>query len=296
MIKIIKYLLSPLISLVVLAFLISKFDVKELQMIFQNSNAVILIITTAVFFITTPALSALRWKTILKTINCEISFYEAIKFYLASLPLAKITPANSGDFIRTYYLRKKLEPSLNAGGIILERMLDFFILAMFALFFGITTNNKTAMAAGALFIIVITGFLFFGKKINIAKIEKILYIFRIISKHPTAMAIAASYTILLWFVIISYIKFIFIAIGANISFWSILAIQPVVIFFSLAPFTISGIGVRESAMVFLYAGLASDQTVFLTGLTYSLFGGICLPAIGIPFLYNQFKFAKNHGK
>ena len=296
MVKIIKYLFSALMSLTVLIFLIIKFDVRELQIIFQNSNIAILIVATIIFFIATPSLSALRWKTILKTMNCKINFYEAIKLYLASLPLAKITPANSGDFIRAYYLRKKLTPNLNIGVIILERMMDFFILAIFALFFGIITNNQTAVIIGILFIITILCFLFFGKKINITKIKKITHAFEIILADSKTIIIAMGYTILLWFVIIIYIKLIFIAMGNNISFWSILTIQPIVIFFSLVPFTVSGIGVRESAMVFFYSGLASDQIIFLTGLTYSLFGGICLPIIGIPFLYNQFKFAKNNEK
>lgn len=292
----IKYLLSPTISLIILFFLIHNLKIDNFQTIFKNSNPTILIMATAILFIAVPSLSALRWKMILKKLDCELKFSEAIKLYMANLPLAKISPASSGDLMRAYFSKEKIKPSLNIGVIIFERMLDFFILAIFATVFGAITGNKIAVITGIVTSACLIILFVLGNKIKIEKVKNFLQIFKTILKHPYTLAMAICCTLLLWFVIIGYIKLIFLALGTNITFTQILATQPLIIFLSLAPISLSGIGIRESAMVLFYAGLAPEQTIFIVGLTYSLFGGIILPIFGIPFLYNQFKIKKTYGK
>lgn len=292
----IKQLITPIISLALLFFLFHDLNITSLEKIFQNSNPIILILATIILFIAVPSLSALRWKIILKKLDCDIQFIEAHKLYMANLPLAKISPASSGDLMRAYYLKEKIKPSMNIGGIIFERMLDFFVLANFALIFGILSHNKIAIITGISIIIFLITLFILGNKLKIEKIKNFLYIFKIILKQPKTLGIAIFCTLSLWFVIIGYIKLIFLALGADLAFTQILATQPIIIFLSLVPISLSGIGIRESAMVFFYAGLAPEQTIFMTGLAYSLFGGIILPVLGIPFLYNQFKIKKTYGK
>ncbi|HAM88375.1 MAG: hypothetical protein US83_C0005G0010 [Candidatus Falkowbacteria bacterium GW2011_GWC2_38_22] len=292
----IKQLITPIISLALLIFLFHDLNITSLEKIFQNSNPIILILATIILFVAVPTLSALRWKIILKKLDCDIQFIEALKLYMANLPLAKISPASSGDLMRAYYLKEKIKPSMNIGGIIFERMLDFFVLANFALFFGILSHNKIAIITGISIIIFLITLFVLGSKLKIEKIKNFLYIFKIILKRPKNLGIAIFCTLSLWFVIIGYIKLIFLALGVDLVFTQILATQPIIIFLSLVPISLSGIGIRESAMVFFYAGLAPEQTIFMTGLAYSLFGGIILPVLGIPFLYNQFKIKKTYGK
>src|SRR3989339_786413 len=290
----IKQLITPIISLALLIFLFHDLNITSLEKIFQNSNPIILILATIILFVAVPTLSALRWKIILKKLDCDIQFIEALKLYMANLPLAKISPASSGDLMRAYYLKEKIKPSMNIGGIIFERMLDFFVLANFALFFGILSHNKIAIITGISIIIFLITLFVLGSKLKIEKIKNFLYIFKIILKRPKNLGIAIFCTLSLWFVIIGYIKLIFLALGVDLVFTQILATQPIIIFLSLVPISLSGIGIRESAMVFFYAGLAPEQTIFMTGLAYSLFGGIILPVLGIPFLYNQFKIKKTY--
>lgn len=291
-----KYFLSPMVSMLVLFLLIHNVRIDNIQKILQNTNFAILFFATLILFVATPALSALRWKIILKKLDCEINYQDAISLYMASLPLAKISPASSGDLIRAYYLKEKIKPSLSIGGIIFERMLDFFVLGVFAITFGIIRGEKISIITGMSVVIGIIILFTLGNKIKIEKIKNFLQIYKIILKNINTIILAIGCTLLLWFVIIGYIKLIFLALGTSLDFTQILATQPLIIFLSLLPISLSGIGVRESAMVFLYAGLAPEQTIFIVGLTYSIFGGIILPILGIPFLYNQIKIKKAYGK
>ncbi|MGC9329636.1 MAG: lysylphosphatidylglycerol synthase transmembrane domain-containing protein, partial [Candidatus Hinthialibacter sp.] len=74
------------------------------------------------------------------------------------------------------------------------------------------------------------------------------------------------------------------AFQADVPIFYIAAALPIAIFIGLIPVTISGMGTRDSAMIFLFQQYAPYETNLAVGILYSIFGYWLLAVLGIPFM------------
>ncbi len=293
--KYFRILIALTITLSILIFLILKINPGQLLELYHHSHKGLLILTS-IILLSSPLIMVLRWKTVLNVLGLKAGFIETAKIYFANYPLSKITPSNSGDIVRAFYLGDRFSASKQLGGVLAERLFDIAALSLFSLIGAIATNLKPViwLASGA----ILTIFIFFliapKIKTNLKakwnkRIEDFFYFFKILIHNPRALVLIAAYTLFVWLIIFIHIKLSFLAFNSSVPFFSIISIQPIVVFVGLLPFTLAGLGAREPAMILLFANFAPAATSLAVGLTYSFVGQILASIICLPFLYLAWK-------
>ncbi len=289
-----KFLLPFFVTFVILFLIFSRIDYGEIEKVFVKSDKGVILLAIAVFFLNL-LVPALRWKSIMKLMGYNIEYKTVLKNYLANIPLAKVSPLNSGDLARAFYLKDEMPIGKNIGVVFLENCVDILTLALLTMVSGLLLKIKVAIIAGTviflptlLFVLLLP---FLAKKLPL-KSEKWkkrltdLTSAVTLLKKPCSVFLIGFYTFLMWFMALICFKIIFYAYGINLSFAEVLARQPIAIFFGLLPITISGVGIRESTMLFLYRNLAAAPVILATGLTYSFLTIVALPLLCLPLLFS----------
>jgi len=301
MLKKIRIFIAPAITLLALYIIFKNLDILSVLDIVKNSNKPVLIFSTIIALILFTTLLSLRLKETMSILGCNLRFKEAMNIYLAILPASKLSPANTGDFIRSYYFKDKVLPSIVAGGVFFERIIDVLIISIMAMISGILLWLKLPFLLGGVGILLTLIFFFVlkkgfflkndgsrGKSKLAEKLFNISVVFNASLKNKKGLIKILLYTVLSWSATMLYIKFIFYALGNSVSLLHITAFQPVVSYASLIP-TISGVGVRESAMLFFYGDIASGPIILSAGLIFSFFNIAIWPLTGLPFMHKIIK-------
>ena len=80
-----------------------------------------------------PVISSKKWQSVLSAMDYQISFKESFCIVMGALPVSVITPARSGDLIRSYYLKNKIPMSQTIGAVVAERIIDILIFCSFTM-------------------------------------------------------------------------------------------------------------------------------------------------------------------
>jgi len=297
--KYIRFFTLIAIAAGILVVLFSRVEIQEVYGVFDKSDKVMLIALMGILVIV-HFFNALRWRVMLKVVECEVSVRTATRLFFANMPLAKIVPFYGGEFLRTYYLKDKLSITRHAGVIFAGMALDFLVLAALSLLGGLMLGIKfiylfglfTSSALIVSFVLLAILKQRLPLKLR-GRVDNFLYIFRLTAKQPRTLAEITALTLAGWFLIFLYIKLTFSVLSASVGLLSIFAFQPVVILISLLPITIWGIGTRETVMIFLFSGLAQEPVIFAVGLTYSFMGGVLLPILFLPLAYKIWRELKH---
>ena len=308
MFKKIRIFIAPAITLLALYIIFKNLDIVPVLNIIKSSKKTVFIFSTIIALILTIIFPAYRLKETMTILGCNLRFKDILKIYLAILPASKLSPANAGDFIRSYYFKDRILPSVVAGGVFFERVIDVLIISIMAMISGALLWLKLPFLLGTAGIAVTLIFFFLlkkglfiknngiGRKGKVAeKLFNISIVFNASLKNKPTILKILLYTTLSWLTTMFYIKSIFYALGGNVSLLSITAFQPVVSYTSLIP-TISGVGVRESAMLFFYGGIAPAPIILSVGLILSFFNIALLPLTGLPLMHKIIKNTPNGQK
>ena len=306
MLKKIKIFIAPAITLLALYVIFKNLDVLSVLDIFKNSNKSILIISSMLTLILVIFFLSLRLKETMTILGCNLKYKEILKIYLAILPASKLSPANAGDFIRSYYFKDKVPPSIMAGTVFFERLIDILVISAMAIISGVIIKSKLSFLLGGLGFLMSLAFFFLfkkgfflknkgtGEKWKIFdKLSKFSVIFNLSMKNKKSFLKILLYTFLSWLSVMFYIALIFYALGSKVPILSITAFQPIVSYASFIPITISGIGARESVMLFLYGKMVPAPIILSAGLIFSLFTAFLMPLTGLPLMHKIIKKKQN---
>jgi uncharacterized protein (TIRG00374 family) len=237
---------------------------------------------------------ARRWWLILETEGFRIPFKRTLRVFLANLPIAKITPGYTGDFFRIFFLRKEVPAHSHAGIIIFEALLDILILGALSAIGAILLRQSdylgisVAIVMAVLFIIYIIPRVLTDVKLLLRYRKKIVattQIFQRVLATPSKFTRVFVISIAISFFTQLYIFLLFRAFGSEVTLLDIIIRQPLVTVITLIPISFWGLGVRESAMLLLYSGLASEATIVSVGLLSTLLSSILFPLFCIPFTF-----------
>ncbi len=242
----------------------------------------------------THVISTKRWQSALLTVGYKINFKKLFILFLANFPISKISPSYSGDFLRAYTLKNSVPVNESAAIILLEGLMDVFVLSVLVFLGGILNNMPIMIIFSTLIIILIFLFIKIGPilisrlPVNFKYKNRLVIffnVFKIILRTPKQFFPVVGYTVLMWLSMLLSIKLLFSAFSADIPFYLVVALQPISIFISLLPITISGVGTREAIMIFLFADLASQNIILATGLFYSFLSVVFWPILLAPITY-----------
>ena len=294
---------SVLVTASVLTILFSTIEFSAIAAAFLKSNKILLMSAILLFFCI-PFICARRWQKLLELLSYDLPYKKCLCLYLASIPLSKISPANLGDLSKAYYLKEEIPVSKNAGAILAESFLDVLVLLILVLVGSLISKMKSFLfidLAGLFFVLLF--FIFVAKfRLNRAKnwqgrLENFFDIFKKLAGRPLYFLSVMFYSFLIWLSGLIFVKICFVSLGGSVPTSSLVIFQPMVALISLLPVTISGIGVRETSMLYFYSNFSAAPIILSVGLLYSLISGVILPALCLPFMWralkNKAKITKN---
>ncbi len=229
-----------------------------------------------------------RWYTISRYGKMGFPFLEGLLIYIAGFGLGIVTPGRVGEFIKINYMRNEgwaLWPSFFS--VFLDRLLDIAVMVVIALLGsmifikGFWNETLWVFVFAALLLTLVCVFVFrkFQKKqadkSNSPEKEGMLNLIKSISWQGFMFLIVISFAS--WLVV-AFQNFLFsISFQLSLSFIQVLFITSAVGLITLIPVTISGIGTREMALIYLFGqfGIGKEHAIVFSGcifLTVILYG------------------------
>lgn len=276
---------------VILTILFNAVDMGPLyDLLYVAEYSTLLLGLSVLFF--AHIFTILRWQNVLLLLGYELKTGAVARAYLANLPITKITPAFSGDFVRSIFIKEHVPVSIGSGGIFLEAMLDVSILLLSILAGAFWTG---AVVPALVSIIVIAAMVLAAHFSNSPWVRALLEHYKVAQNFLSAIQLAyknpgktlrlLALTFFAWMGTVAFMWCAFDALGADISLATIFFLQPLAVLAGLLPITVSGVGVRESAMLALYSGVAEGSTVLFAGLAYSFATVIIFPLLCLPVTF-----------
>ena len=296
--------LKLIISLGLMALIISKIDLTSLKENLFSANINLYFFATILFF-TQQVIIAYSWQILLKAQGNNVPFLNVLRVYFIGSFFGAFLPSSVGmDIVRIYGLAKHLKDGTDsASSMVVARVLGFWILIAFALLAAIPMSH--ILGKRQLFIwILILSIIFLGATIFFLSpfTKKILYLllklmhlshfekqveetYRSIyefSRHRKAIFQLLLVSVLFQILGIYIIFLIGKSLDIKMSIGLYFLLIPIIMIITLIPISIAGIGVRESSFVYFFtqAGSTSAQALSLSLLVFfqwiliALIGGI----------------------
>lgn len=239
---------------------------------------------------------AVRWHIAMLMLGYQASISKTLGAYFANIPISKVAPFFSGDFVRVYYLRDTFPVLQNAGIIFLETALDLFSLAAImvigSLFVGAfrwAVVGSLIFVLGMTFIILIYYSRFRLPDSWQQHFNQFFAALDVVRKFPNQLRAIIFSTFLIWVLMCLHIETVFLSLGIKIPFGQIFAFQPIIQFISILPITYSGVGAREPALAYFFSGFASPLQLVAGGLLLSFLGAAVMPLLCLPLMIRVFR-------
>jgi len=278
--------LTFLIGIFLFIVILFNINIKETISILQGINIYLLLLLLFLRFIYV-LVKSISWKTLLSAKKIEISTYKSFWIYSIGLFIGMVTPGRVGDLIRVVYLKKdNIEIKKSLITVIIDRIFDLsllFLLGYISMFFLMEIFMKNIYYLSVfivlsiiLILIVITNrrstdklLVFIINKI-IPKKYKIKahteykgFLGEIKSIKTRKLFTAFLISIIAWILYYFQMYLAVLALKINISFIYVIIIISIAGLVNLIPISLSGIGSRDLAFIYLFAyvGLSKEIAV-----------------------------------
>jgi uncharacterized protein (TIRG00374 family) len=308
-----KRLLSLFVSLLILAVIYARIDVRNLIQVFQTCNGLWMILSLGMV-IPITLITAWRLQQLMPTRRQGaiaprlLSFAEANRLILVASSLNMVLPSKMGDIAKAYFMRERghLSGSLSLSLVIFEKACDLLSLLLWCAFGLLLYPQKdwlfwvmTLSVVGGL----IAGGLLLGSR---SFAESFFSLMQAIAPKSLKAKFAALQTswremheyfwsdrrqlgvitvtsIFIWFLHLLQIWGFILALNAWVPFVTNLALSPLAILAGLLPLTFAGVGTRDAALILFYQPYFNASTAAALGILCT--SRYLIPAIGgLPFL------------
>jgi len=307
--KLIKLL--PLIGIGIFIYLVYGIGVQNIINVFKNvrygylSLVVILALVIAI-------LQTYKWSMILKKQGINLKLYFLFKVQLISALYGAITPGRVGSLIKVNYIKNKTGKNLgeSSSSVVLERLIDLFVVSLFALFGAFLLINYFFNLFWELLILVFILFLavififfkrertrfflkFFHKHLVPKKYKeqasKLFHSFYDGLVHPKHLIKPFLISLLIWFLLFSqaYLSALALSIN-NVPFYYFFGLFPLGSIVGLIPVTIAGMGTKEASLIGLFAivGYSMADKIMAITLLWS-FSGLYLNILALYYIFRK---------
>ncbi|MFQ5813584.1 MAG: lysylphosphatidylglycerol synthase transmembrane domain-containing protein [Anaerolineae bacterium] len=287
------------VSLALMAVIFYRIDLSEFVGLVKGADVYYLALAVGLV-IGALILGAYRWQRLLIALGISVPLPTLISSYFVGLFFNNFLPTSmGGDVVRVYDVAKySRQPSVSAASVIAERVLSSLaqgLIALVGLALGYDMARRFLAEITALFLVlclVLLALLLGGRwarKLSLSDPfslkSKVMGVLESISfclrNKPLALwVIFVSLFFHGMIVLINYM--IFKALNANVSLLSCFLVIPVILFITLLPISINGLGVREWAYIYFFGrlGLSMMESVAVSLLFFflltlvSLIGGV----------------------
>lgn len=297
-----KYILRALcvsVSFGLLAWLILRMDFGAAGQVLREARHGWLV-AALLFTFAIPVCSVIRWMGVLRSqADLQIGFPTALRAVLMANALNSFLPSKAGDAAKAFYLRKQGGLSRGVGTVILERSIDFFVLGLLGVVGFFIGDALWGLLVGLLLIGMVCSIflavLFFPldrlpvPPEVIEKMQGFSSVFHSWLRRPSCILQTFLGSFGTWSLAGLTVCALASAFAPELSWGYAYGIFPLAILAGLVPVTLSGVGTRDSAFVFLLASRVSDEQATLIGLGYTLFGYWILSLISLPVVWYEIR-------
>lgn len=282
------------IGTIIILFIIFKVTVDAHTFLKTAKEARIIFLWYALLTISpTFILNPLRWFFVLRAYGYNLEFKKA--FYAVTAAGAFILiPGRLGDFVRSYFTKDRIPAAESVGSVIVEKIIDVIILLCIAsiglIILGQILYGFVILVIALCVVIGVITVKKIGPKFGLTKIAFVHKVTASVKapEKPTYLVMAGLTSMTNWFSSIVSTYFLFLAFHAVVPFVAVMAYLPITIFSGLIPVSIGGIGVRDGAIISLFANYTTSAPALAVGLSYSFLSYFLFMLIGIPFAIHYF--------
>lgn len=291
------------VGLIIFIWLVFRCDWEAIGTIVLHIRWALLLPSLALFLVT-MGLKAQRFRLLSRDVVGRISFRYAFLIYFAAYFVGTITPGRVGEFAKVQYLRRDKNVPVREAfrPVLLDRLYDLLCLAVVGLvgwaildigglepapnlkvvFFVMLAAVLVSAPAWTRPLLRVLGRVtFLGDRMRGSALwlERSLGVF-----YTRTGGLCAAITIVAYLVGFLMAYLIARSVSINIPYWEFCAIMAVVCLAILLPITVSGLGTREAACVFLFGlyGVPAENALsfsllyFIVGLVFGgIIGAIC---------------------
>lgn len=279
-----------LIGIVLFVFILSRINLGALIDILSHTDVLFLLLALLVNCVAI-VLKSLKWKIIVNAVKPDFPLQESIKAFFVGFAFSTITPAKIGDFVKVLYINdEKCGLGKSISTVVIDRLIDIILLfsiaftaiCAFSFFYHVeilSIGTIVLIIAGiiaGLYIVLHRPLLsallrpFFTIFVPAHLKDKVtIYYDDFFSGlftfyHDRARFIASVSTgIISWIppFVYGYLLALSIGIDTGVLFFAL--VIPVLSLLDLLPISISGIGTRDVALIFLFGlqGISAEQAV-----------------------------------
>lgn len=243
-------------------------------------------------------LSVLKWRVVLRAMGYTVSFRQGLFAFMASLPIAAITPSRAGDFFRASVLAPKVPILRGLSSVIADRLVDIQSLCLLAIGGALLTQRyvEASLVTGGLALAWAILLLLLWRRETLlgrwplvkvqGAIEELLEAFVSMLRQPPLLIAQLAYSMCIWCLVLSVFYTLSLVFQCGISPVEVLALWPLATLFGLIPLTLSGMGTRDAAFVFMlveygHTGL-NQGAVLLATFAYALISSWLWALLGLP--------------
>ncbi|MFH1455583.1 MAG: lysylphosphatidylglycerol synthase transmembrane domain-containing protein [archaeon] len=257
------------LGLLILYFILKKVGVTELVNTISQID-IFFLPMALFFFLLTLFLGALNLYFLLcYGLNIKLKFFRILKYSLLSWSFGMFIPGKLGEFSFAYFLKKRKVPVWRSFIILtMDKIITLFTLLSLT-FIGFYLFLSVNQFLNLLIFFLIFGMIFFyvliifkeknwlkrflPKKFALSISQFSNGFFYMLKKRKKLLFLNTGLTFTKWFLSGIFHYFLFLSLGFDLNFGIVFLITAMVTIISLIPISISGLGVRESAAVYLYS-------------------------------------------
>jgi uncharacterized protein (TIRG00374 family) len=229
--------------------------------------------------------------TIVNTVKPDFSLFEAIKAFLVGFSFSTLTPAKLGDFLKVFYINdENCGVGRSLATIVIDRLIDIILLFSIALVgvYAFSAFYRIEILSTWTLLLIMAGIVsgitivlnrpllsailrpFFNLFVPIYLKDRVsLYYYDFFTGLFSFYHDRRRFFMSVFIGIISWIPpFIYgyllaLSLGINIGLFFFILVIPVLSLLDLLPISISGIGTRDVALIFLFGlnGISAEQAV-----------------------------------
>lgn len=289
-------------SVLLLGYLFSMIDLKVVLSHFASADLAILALAY-VLLLGQTALSAFKWKVILKTDGVNLPYRFLLRTYFIGGFLSLFLPTSIGGDVYRVVAVKNGSRSLgkSVSSVVFDRLTGLFALLSIALWsYLFFPGRQHELAIFSAYVLAIVLFLVllskpvlarlqaFGNGL-LAKLLDLLKSFVVYRNDVRQLLLVLGLALFFQLNIVFLNKMYCVALGVDIPLAYLLVVIPLIYLTEMLPISINGLGVRESAFVFFFVqlgatkeeGLAVALLVVLMRYLAGLVGGFVLLATSL---------------
>ncbi len=265
--NIFKNILKLLIGVAFLGYILNRIGLTELIHALSSMDLFYFLFAILTFLILL-AIGAFNLYILFRGIRFKLPFIKLLKYSLLSWSIGMFVPGKLGEFSLAYFLKKRrLGFGKSIAVMVCDKVITLFTLAILSVLgFFLFLSAEQALYLSEVFILLFLGYIFlivsnFGRSLLKSLIPKKFLdnlqnfsstLFFLWRHNKEIIFLNIILTFIKWSLSGFFYYLLFLSFGIKLDFIIVYLFTAMITVISLVPVSFSGLGVRESSIVFLY--------------------------------------------